>query len=134
MKPSSEISKQLTEGFERLAKQGNEDHAQNIEMHHRTQQQLTALQSFIEAQVPTLIEFPNEKVAEDFKTAAAEAKLDLGEVTFAGPIVRFTRRLREMPETPAILFGLLAEFAGIPGGFSLGFAGGLAGYRAKGGK
>ncbi len=115
--PHPKPVERLSEGIEGLAKQMD----QTLEMELRTQQKLDNMQSLFEALVPTLIEFPNERVAKDFKEAAAKADLPLDDVKIEGSIVRFARRLREMPETPSILVGLLAEFAGIPGGFSRGF-------------
>ncbi len=103
---------------------------QILEMVFRNQQRLDRIQRFLESLEPALIEFPNEKVAKDFEKAANDANIPLDDAEFDGSIVRFTRRLISTPEAWFVLAGLIAEYKGIPGGFSLGYGSSMAAHAA----
>lgn len=130
----NELSRQLNSSLERFTKDEDDRHRQSMEMHNHTRETLAFILSFIKALVPITIIFPNKEIAEDFKKVAAEADIDLNEVNFEGPIVRFKKglikRLTEIPETAAMLCGVLAQCLNIPGGFAAGYQGLLLFYKA----
>lgn len=115
--------KPLEDAVASIERKLDENLSQNLIMQHRTQKQISDLKKFIETQIPHSIEFPNKETAEDFRLAATKASLNVDDMKIEGRIVRFGKRVLQSPETPAILGGLLAEYAGIAGSFSFGYAG-----------